>query len=130
MFLTDFASFKPTFLPLDDPSTFSYFFDTSSRRSCYVAPERFYSADSNTLKRNQTLEAGKTADQVTEAMDVFALGCVFAELWMEGTPPFTLSQLFKYREGLYSPESYLAEIDDVEIRVNRWWSLFKIVQDI
>lgn len=63
-------------------------------------------------------------------MDVFALGCVFAELWMEGTPPFTLSQLFKYREGLYSPESYLAEIDDVEIRVNRWWSLFKIVQDI
>ena len=50
-------------------------------------------------------------------MDVFALGCVFAELWMEGTPPFTLSQLFKYREGEYSPDAYLAEIEDVEIRV-------------
>jgi hypothetical protein len=50
-------------------------------------------------------------------MDVFALGCVLAELWMEGTPPFTLSQLFKYREGEYSMESYLAEIEDVEIRV-------------
>ena len=51
-------------------------------------------------------------------MDVFALGCVLAELWMEGTPPFSLSQLFKYRAGEYSPEAYLAEIDDVEIRVS------------
>lgn len=50
-------------------------------------------------------------------MDVFSLGCVLAELWMEGTPPFTLSQLFKYREGEYNLESYLAEIEDVEIRV-------------
>ena len=51
-------------------------------------------------------------------MDVFGLGCVLAELWMEGTPPFSLSQLFKYRAGEYSPEPYLAEIEDVEIRVS------------
>ena len=38
---------------------------------------------------------------------------------MEGTPPFTLSQMFKYREGEYSPEAYLAEIEDVEIRVRQ-----------
>jgi phosphoinositide-3-kinase, regulatory subunit 4 len=70
-------------------------------------------------KRKEGLEFGKKDGKVTEAMDVFALGCVFAELWMEGTPPFTLSQLFKYREGQYSPEPYLAEIEDVEIRVGR-----------
>ena len=29
--LTDFASFKPTFLPEDNPAEFSYFFDTSRR---------------------------------------------------------------------------------------------------
>lgn len=52
-------------------------------------------------------------------MDVFSLGCVLAELWMEGTPPFTLSQLFKYREGEYNLEAYLAEIEDVEIRVRQ-----------
>lgn len=30
--LTDFASFKPTYLPEDNPADFSYFFDTSRRR--------------------------------------------------------------------------------------------------
>lgn len=108
IYLTDFASFKPTYLPLDDPSTFSYYFDTSSRRTCYLAPERFFAATTETPT--------KTGD-VTEAMDVFSLGCVLAELWMEGTAIFTLSQLFKYRAGEYRPKAYLAEIEDVEIRV-------------
>lgn len=41
--LSDFASFKPTYLPEDNPADFSYFFDTSRRRTCYIAPacERF-----------------------------------------------------------------------------------------
>ena len=44
VYISDFASYKPTYLPLDDPSDFSFFFDTSGRRSCYIAPERFYTA--------------------------------------------------------------------------------------
>lgn len=28
----------------DDPADYSFFFDTSSRRTCYIAPERFYKA--------------------------------------------------------------------------------------
>lgn len=72
-------------------------------------------------KKKEGLPWGKNDDgKVTEAMDVFGLGCVLAELWMEGTPPFTLSQLFNYREGEYSPEAYLSEIEDVEIRVRRF----------
>ncbi|BGP23345.1 other/VPS15 protein kinase [Rhodotorula toruloides] len=115
--LTDFSSaFKPTYLPLDDPSEFSFYFDTSSRRTCYIAPERFYSPESDIAKKKESLEVGKRDGKITEAMDVFSLGCVLAELWMEGTPPFTLSQLFKYRQGEYSLETYLAEIEDIEIR--------------
>ena len=30
--LTDFASFKPTYLPENNPADFSYFFDTSRNR--------------------------------------------------------------------------------------------------
>lgn len=105
IYLADFAPFKPTYLPADNPADFSYFFDTSLRRVCYIAPERFVEAS----QRNAD---GK----ITDAMDIFSLGCVIAELFLEGTPLFTLSQLFKYRSGEYDPAVHLAKIDDPEIR--------------
>ncbi|RRT38685.1 hypothetical protein B296_00050752 [Ensete ventricosum] len=40
LYLADFASFKPTYIPDDDPSDFSFFFDTGGRRRCYLAPEK------------------------------------------------------------------------------------------
>ena len=39
VYVADFASFKPTYIPDDDPSDFSFFFDTGGRRLCYLAPE-------------------------------------------------------------------------------------------
>lgn len=39
LYLADFASFKPTYIPHDDPSDFSFFFDTGGRRRSYLAPE-------------------------------------------------------------------------------------------
>ena len=41
IFAKKIFSFKPTYLPEDNPAEFSYFFDTSRRRTCYIAPERF-----------------------------------------------------------------------------------------
>jgi phosphoinositide-3-kinase, regulatory subunit 4 len=72
---------------------------------CYVAPERF-------------LASGETKEgEVTDAMDVFSLGCVIAELFLEGTPVFSLSQMLKFRKGQYDPMRYYVEkIEDVEIR--------------
>ncbi|CAN6598885.1 serine/threonine-protein kinase Vps15p [Trichomonascus vanleenenianus] len=102
VYLTDFAPYKPVFLPEDDPSQFSFYFDTSQRRSCYVAPERF-------------LAPGESKQgALTHAMDVFSLGCVIAELYLEGTPIFTLAQTFKYRKEEYTPP--LDDIDDPAIR--------------
>ncbi|XLR50510.1 hypothetical protein HN51_001202 [Arachis hypogaea] len=37
LYLANFASFKPTYIPYDDPSDFSFFFDTGGRRLCYLA---------------------------------------------------------------------------------------------
>ncbi|XLS90341.1 hypothetical protein HN51_066349 [Arachis hypogaea] len=39
LYLANFASFKPTYIPYDDPSDFSFFFDTGGRRLCYLAPK-------------------------------------------------------------------------------------------
>ncbi|GBE83600.1 Putative serine/threonine-protein kinase [Sparassis crispa] len=118
VYLSDFASYKPTYLPLDDPSDFSFFFDTSGRRTCYIAPERFYTAANNpdisAKKSRLALEdgEGRRDGKVTEAMDCFSAGCVVAELFLEGAPLFTLSQLFKYREGEFSVDSQLSTIDE------------------
>jgi phosphoinositide-3-kinase regulatory subunit 4 len=111
IYITDFSStFKPTYLPEDDPADFSYYFDTSSRRSCYLAPERFYSAE-NEIETT-------TKAKVLESMDVFGLGCVIGELFTEGSSPFTLSQMFNYKFGEYSVEPYLRGIEDEKIRVS------------
>lgn len=106
LYLSDFSSsFKPTFLPEDNPADFSFYFDTSGRRTCYLAPERFLVAGEEPGSRN-----------VNWAMDVFSAGCVIAELFLEA-PIFTLSQMYKYRKGEYSPEhSQLVKVEDPEIR--------------
>ena len=106
LYLTDFSSsFKKTYLPEDNPADFSYYFDTSGRRTCYLAPERFLRADDNDDGRG-----------VTWAMDVFSVGCVIAELFLEA-PIFSLSQLYKYRKGEYDPNfGYLSKIQDKEVR--------------
>ncbi|KAF7292927.1 hypothetical protein MIND_01191800 [Mycena indigotica] len=120
VYLSDFASYKPTYLPLEDPSDFSFYFDTSGRRICYIAPERFYTAANNpdiSAKKSKLDETeGKRDGKVTEAMDCFSAGCVIAELFLEGAPLFTLSQLFNYRDGQYNVDSYLAPIEDEGIR--------------
>ncbi|KAF3803182.1 Serine/threonine-protein kinase VPS15 [Colletotrichum gloeosporioides] len=107
LYLSDFSSpFKPIMLPDDNPGDFSYYFDTSGRRTCYVAPERFVPAD----------EVDSKNAKLTWAMDVFSAGCVIAEMFLE-SPIFTLSQLYKYRKGEYDPViSQISRIPDKDLR--------------
>ncbi|KAL5114807.1 Serine/threonine-protein kinase [Pleosporales sp. CAS-2024a] len=107
LYLADFSSsYKPAHLPEDNPADFSFYFDLSGRRTCYLAPERF-------------LDSGQQPEgegEVNWAMDIFSVGCVIAELFLEA-PIFSLSQLFKYRQGEYNPEhSHLSKIQDANIR--------------
>ncbi|ETN42215.1 uncharacterized protein HMPREF1541_04156 [Cyphellophora europaea CBS 101466] len=106
LYLTDFSScFKPTTLPEDNPADFSFYFDTSGRRTCYIAPERFTtSADE------------EPRHELNWAMDMFSVGCVIAEIFLE-SPIFSLSQIFKYRSGDYSPEhTHVNKIVDSDVR--------------
>lgn len=107
LYLSDFsASFKPTYLPEDNPADFSFFFDISGRRTCYLAPERFLTPG---------IMPGKQGS-MNWAMDIFSVGCVIAELFLE-TPVFNLSQLFNYRKGDYDPQTLLLyRIEDKDVR--------------
>ncbi|KAF9128186.1 Serine/threonine-protein kinase [Mortierella sp. 14UC] len=116
VYLSDFAGYKPTFLPEDNPADFSFFFDTSSRRTCYLAPERFYKPGVDTEKQKMAEDPDNIFTGLTTAMDIFSVGCVIAELFSEGTPIFSLSQMFKYRSGEYDPTPYINKIEDDHIK--------------
>ncbi|KAJ9669604.1 Serine/threonine-protein kinase [Coniosporium apollinis] len=107
LYLADFSSsFKPIYLPEDNPADFSFYFDASGRRTCYVAPERFLGTGS--------LNEG--TGKLTWAMDIFSVGCVIAEIFLE-TPIFNYSQLFRYRAGEYEPQHvHLNKIEDKGVR--------------
>lgn len=74
----DFASFKPTFLPMDNPADYSYFFDTSRRRTCYIAPERFVKGISCDIGMGQGHsmfgESSCKPAELKPAMDIFSVG--------------------------------------------------------
>ncbi|SCU93400.1 LAFA_0F16204g1_1 [Lachancea sp. 'fantastica'] len=98
--LTDFSgAIKPTYLLEDNPGDYSFYFDTSQRRSCYIAPERFDSSKYQKFNNSNS--------KLTQEMDVFSAGCCIAEIFSEGNCMFNLSQLFRYQNGEYNPEDFL-----------------------
>ena len=84
--LTDFATFKPTRIPDNDPSEFIYYFqrqienDDHRENPCYLSPERLYNK-SEQRKYEKTLD---NESSLTNSMDIFSAGCVFIELFLNG----------------------------------------------
>ncbi|KAK6060953.1 HEAT repeat protein [Cooperia oncophora] len=95
--ITDFAPYKPTYLPHDNPSSFTFFFDTSRHQHCYLAPERFLSSvDYENIHKEKGDEW--LFGSLQSSMDLFAVGCVVYELLHEsGKPPFSYGELCHYQ---------------------------------
>ena len=107
LLLSDFSNLlKPTYIPEDNPNQYSFYFDTSGRRLCYIAPERFYNSQDHPQHILNFNDDGlfTMKNSVTDAMDLFSTGCVIAELYNDGEPTFTLSQLFKFMKNEYAPD--------------------------
>ena len=124
--LADFASYKPVYLSKNHPSAdFTYYFDISRRRTCYLAPERLDSSrDLTNRDHHNTSQPGGAQELLVDevlppdpnefkaSMDIFSLGCVIAELFME-RPLFDFAHLLAYRDGKHDPLAVLAnEIRD------------------
>lgn len=100
LFLIDFSPYKPTYLPADNPSDFSIFFDTSGKRKCCLAPERFVKGD----------VAG--SNELKPEMDVFSAGCVLAELFSDGASVFEYSDVLELARSRQYPSGFFEAIDD------------------
>ncbi|KAJ7969526.1 Kinase family protein [Quillaja saponaria] len=66
LYLTDFASCQPTYIPYNDPSNFSFFFDSGGRRLFCIAPKLVQDAP------------------LRPSMDTFSVGLAFSQLFSVG----------------------------------------------
>ncbi|KDD74780.1 hypothetical protein H632_c1078p1, partial [Helicosporidium sp. ATCC 50920] len=107
--LADFAPYKPHHLPPDNPASFSLFFDTAGKRTCCVAPERFRDRAAGGVVKEPSAPAGALGSS-TPASDVFSLGCVVAELYLDGRPLFDYSSLLAYRTGALEEPNLLRSL--------------------
>lgn len=106
MFISDFAPYKPTHISSEDIGECQFFFGDSS---C-LAPEKLVSPE----KRSESVTPATL--QELQAMDIFSLGCVLAEIFLNGHALFDLAKLQSYKKHLYSPENVLSSIECPQIK--------------
>eukprot|EP00760_Papus_ankaliazontas_P010766 PhM_4_TR1443/c0_g1_i1/m.63226/K08333/PIK3R4, VPS15; phosphoinositide-3-kinase, regulatory subunit 4 len=97
VYITDIAPFKPTFIPANNPADFTYYFDTSEERYCFLAPERFY--DSTAVPTDVYVTP-------TEQMDMFSVGCIAAQLITED-PFLYLPQVLSIRKSDFDLKTFV-----------------------
>ena len=89
VYLADFATYKPAYIYVNDLASYTYYFgsyNSDNLKGCYLAPERLC------MDKNFS----ETEDK-NSAMDVFSLGLVIAELFLEKSI-FDFKALLNYKK--------------------------------
>jgi len=111
--LCDFANHKPGVLYADDPAQYDFWFQTTERSRSYIAPERFCERDEDSLAKTSEhviTEGIPRATRLEQPADIFSLGCVLAELYLDGEVVFTRERLMQFRKGQFEPAATLRRI--------------------
>ena len=109
VYICDFSSYKPAYINIDDISSYNYYFgsnDANSLKGCYLAPERLVENKEN--KENQK----------DPKFDVFSLGVIIAELFLEENL-FDFKSLLNYKKGnkeIFNITDILNKIKEAKIR--------------
>jgi serine/threonine protein kinase len=109
VYLSDFATYKKAYIYIDDIASYTYYYgsnNSADKGGCYLAPERL-------IERGE-----KRDDNKSEPMDVFSLGVIIAELFIEKNL-FNFSSLLNYKKGnndLINVDKILLEIENEKIR--------------
>jgi len=109
VYLSDFATYKKAYIYIDDITSYTYYYgsnNSADKGGCYLAPERL-------IERGE-----KRDDNKSEPMDIFSLGVIIAELFIEKNL-FNFSSLLNYKKGnneLVDVDKMLSEIENEKIR--------------
>ena len=106
LYISDFATYKPAYVSIEDISDYTYFFgsnNTDTMKGCYLAPERL--VEKNIINEN---------NEKTYQMDVFSAGVIIAELFLERTI-FDYTGLLNYKKG----NKYLFNIDEILSKISQ-----------
>ena len=109
VYISDIATYKPAYIGIDDIASYTYYFgsnDNTSLKGFYLAPER--------LREKGKIPSGEK----TMAMDVFSLGVIIAELFLEKNI-FTFSSMINYKKGnkaLFDIDENLNKIKNPKIK--------------
>ena len=108
VFLSDISVFKPVNIPIDDLHSYNtIFYSNEHDKSCYIAPERFInSKEIKNIKQNQ----------LTTEMDIFSLGVVMSEIFLEKFSIFTQTDIINYKNRIIDIKNKLDEIKDIKIK--------------
>ena len=113
LFLTDIASYKSAYIPIDNSMVYTYYFGSmkGSLKTCNVAPERFIEKNATTPEKS----TDTSTSSKTFKMDIFSLGCVIAELLLEEYL-FDYTKLLEYKNGKVDISNTLLKIQDINLR--------------
>jgi phosphoinositide-3-kinase regulatory subunit 4 len=110
VYIADFATYKPAYIHVNDLASYTYYFgsyNTDNMKGCYLAPERL----SDTKDIDENLDKNSS-------MDVFSLGLIIAELFLEKVI-FDFTSLRNYKKGEISKkqlEDLLKDIKNIKIK--------------
>ena len=110
VYIADFATYKPAYIHVNDLASYTYYFgsyNTDNMKGCYLAPERLC----NVKEIDEKLDKNSS-------MDVFSLGLIIAELFLEKVI-FDFTSLRNYKKGEISNkqlENLLKDIKNIKIK--------------
>ena len=105
IFISDFATYKPAYIPMEDITNYTYYFgsnNSADMSGCYISPERLINKEE--IKDKENIKNIK--------MDIFSLGVIIAELFLEKNM-FDFSTLLNYKKG----NKEIIDVDEILIKI-------------
>ena len=110
VFFSDISVYKPVYLSIEELQSYNNYFYSNPNdinKPCYLSPERF-------VYNSKGIEINKS--HLTPEMDIFSLGVVMSEIFLDKTGLFTQLDIISLKNGEISARDKLDGIRDIHTK--------------